>query len=256
MLAVLLVASLISCGSGEQKDAWPKIKKQGFFVLGLDQSFPPMGFRNKEGKLVGFDIDLAREAAKRIGLQVKLKPCDWKGIIPSLNNGVIDVIWNGLTVTDKRKEKIDFSKVYLNNRQVVVVRSGSPVKQPAELKGKVVGLQMGSTSEKAFNSSVLKGKVKELKKYSDNTEALMDMKAGRLEAVVVDEIVARFYLSKKPGEFRVLEQDLGKEAYAVGFRKSDDKFRKKINEALDAMKKDGTADKISKKWFDKVIVVK
>lgn len=256
LTAVLLAGVVAGCGSSTQKDSWAKIKKQGYFVLGLDDSFPPMGFRNKQGELVGFDIDLAKAVAKRMGLKVKLKPCEWKGIIPSLNNGVIDVIWNGLTVTDKRREKINFTPVYLNNRQVVVVRAGSGVKTPADLKGKVAGLQMGSTSEKAFNSSSLSKDVKELKKYSNNTEALMDLSAGRLDAVVVDEIVGRYYIAKKPGKFRVLERDLGKEAYAVGLRKQDSVFLRELAKALDAVKKDGTADRISVKWFGEAIVVK
>ncbi|HBM81767.1 MAG TPA: amino acid ABC transporter substrate-binding protein, partial [Clostridiaceae bacterium] len=128
------------------------IKEKGKFIVGLDDSFPPMGFRDGNGDIVGFDIDLAKEAAKRLGVKVEFKPVDWDGVVLSLKNKDIDVIWNGLTITDERKKEIDFSRVYLKNRQIIVVKNGSSIKSKGDLKGKVVGLQMGSSSENALKN--------------------------------------------------------------------------------------------------------
>ena len=116
---------------------------------------------------------------------------------------------------------------------------------------------MGSSSETALKSDAATSKsLKNVRKYSNNTEALLDLNQGRIDAVVVDEVVGRYYLKKKPGLYKVLDDNLGKENYGVGIRKSDTSFRNKLNEALDSMKKDGTADKISQKWFNKDIIAK
>jgi polar amino acid transport system substrate-binding protein len=227
------------------------------FIVGLDDNFPPMGFRNEKGEIVGFDIDLATEAAKRMGMTVEFKPVDWDGITMSLKNKDIDVIWNGLTITDKRKQQINFTKAYLQNKQIIVVKEGSKISKKSDLSGMVVGIQMGSSSEEALNSDKdLVKSLKDVRKFADNTQALLDLKNGGIDAVVVDEVVGRYYISKKPGEYKVLDEDLGKEEYGVGVRKEDKDFLEKLDKAIDDMKKDGTADKISEKWFGKGIVAK
>lgn len=260
VIAIFTLGLLISgCGKKEQAtdNSWKEIQQKGKFVLGLDDSFPPMGFKDDKGQIVGFDIDMAQEAAKRMGVKVELKPVQWDGVLLSLNNKDIDVIWNGLTITDKRKQQIAFSKVYLQNKQIIVTNNDSNIKTKKDLAGKKVGLQLGSSSETALNADTATAKsIKEIKKYSDNTEALMDLKTGRIDAVVVDEVVGRYYISKKPGQYKVANEDFGKEDYGVGIRKSDVTFKNELDKTLDAMKADGTADKISQKWFGKNIIAK
>ena len=138
-----------------------------------------MGFRDASNEIVGFDIDLAKEAAKRLGVEVEFRPVDWDGVILSLNKGDIDLVWNGMTITESRQEKINFSKPYLDNRQIVIVQAGSGLKTKADLAGKVVGLQMGSSSEVALNNdAAAAASLKEVKKYSNNVEALLDLARG------------------------------------------------------------------------------
>jgi polar amino acid transport system substrate-binding protein len=233
------------------------IKRKGRFVVGLDDSFPPMGFRDDSGKIVGFDIDLATEAARRVGVAVEFKPVDWDGVVMSLDKGDIDVIWNGLTITEERKEKIAFSKPYLQNRQIVVVQDGSKIGDKAGLKGKVVGIQLGSSSEEALSrDAATSASLKGIRKYPNNVEALLDLASGRIDAVVVDEVVGRYYIAKKPGLYRVLAEDFGAESYGVGFRMKDASFRAAIDGVLEAMKTDGSADAISERWFGAKIVTK
>jgi polar amino acid transport system substrate-binding protein len=255
---LLCLALLAGCAAKDTKDAsLGKIKAKGSFVVGLDDSFPPMGFRGDSGEIVGFDIDLAKEAAKRLGVKVEFKPVDWDGVIMSLDKGDIDVIWNGLTITDERKQKIAFSKVYLENRQIVVVKADSKIADKASLAGKNVGLQMGSSSEEALaKDTATAASIKNIRKYSNNTEALLDLAAGRIDAVVVDEVVGRYYISKKPGIYKVLADNFGNETYGVGFRTKDVSFREAIDKALDDMKADGTADAISVTWFGEKIITK
>lgn len=257
---VMLVMSILAvgCGSNQKGDtSMEDIKKKGKFVVGLDDTFAPMGFKDEKGEIVGFDIDLAKEVAKRMGIEVEFKPVEWDGIVLSLKNKDIDVIWNGLTITDERKKEINFSKVYLMNKQAIIVKSNSAINGKADLNGKLVGLQLGSSAEKAVDSDAETAKsLKEIKKYPNNTDALMDLSAGRVDAVVVDEIFGRYYTSKKANEYKVLEDNFGEETYGVGIRKEDVKFKEELDKALDAMKADGTAAEISKKWFGNDIVVK
>jgi polar amino acid transport system substrate-binding protein len=242
MLAGLLVAG---CGGTEKKK----------IVVGLDDNFPPMGFRDDKNNIIGFDVDMAKEAGKRLGMEIELKPIDWNSKEAELNGKRVDVLWNGLTITEKRKENVAFTKPYMENRQIVIVNADSKITNKADMAGKVIGVQDGSSSIEALETeeAIMKS-FKELKKYGDNVAALMDLKAGRIEAVVVDEVVGRYYIAKKAGEYKVLSEDFGSEEYGVGLRKDDKDLLAKLQKALDEMKKDGTSNTISKKWFGAEIV--
>jgi polar amino acid transport system substrate-binding protein len=233
-----------------------KIREKGKFVVGLDDTFAPMGFRDEEGNLVGFDIDLARVTAERMGVEVEFKPVDWDGVILSLRSGMIDVIWNGLTITEERAKQINFTDPYMNNRQVIVVQMNSPIQTKADLAGKVVGLQMGSSSVNAlYSDPELVQSLKDIRQYATNAEALMDLQIGRLDAVVVDEMHGRYYyISKKPDVYRVLDEELDWEQYGVGVRKEDESFLAELNRVLDELKADGTAEELSIKWFGENVI--
>lgn len=256
----LLALFVAGCGSNNaevEDKSLATVQEKGEFVVGLDDNFPPMGFVDESGEIVGFDIDLANEVAKRMGVKAVFKPCEWDGIILSLKNKDIDVIWNGLTITEQRQKEIAFSEVYIKNRQIIVVGQDSDINAKADLAGKVVGLQMGSSSEDALNNDAeTVATLKEVRQFANNTEALMDLAAGRVDAVVVDEIVGRYYIEKKPEVYRVLEDNFGQEAYGVGIRMEDESFRAELDKVLNEMKADGTAAEISKKWFGEDIITK
>ncbi|WP_374324041.1 amino acid ABC transporter substrate-binding protein [Azonexus sp.] len=256
MFAALAAATLMAaCGKSEAPAAAaPAPTALSKIVVGLDDNFPPMGFRDEKNELVGFDIDLAREAAKRLGVEVEFKPIDWNAKEAELNGKRVDVLWNGLTITEKRKEQIAFTAPYLENHQIVVVAANSPVKAKADLAGKVVGVQEGSSAVEAIEKDEVGKSFKELKKFGDNVAALMDLTTGRLDAVVLDEIVGRYYVAKKPGDYLILDDNFGTEEYGVGVRKDDAELLGKLQKAMDEMKKDGAAARISTQWFGKDIV--
>ncbi len=262
LVSLLASALLVACGKKEEPaqaaaPAPAPAAAPAAIVIGLDDHFPPMGFRDEKNEIVGFDIDLAREAGKRLGVEVTFKPIDWSAKEAELNGKRIDVLWNGLTITEERKANILFTKPYLENRQIIVVPEKSAINAKIGLKGKIVGVQDGSSAVDAVNKDAETAKsLKELKKFSDNVTALMDLSAGRLDAIVVDEIVGRYYVAKKPGEYRVLEENFGTEDFGVGVRKDDTELMGKIDKALDDMKADGTAATISTKWFGKDILKK
>lgn len=261
ILSILTATVVILAGCTREQskdDSLKKIRGKGYFIVGLDDTFPPMGFRSEDNnEIVGFDIDLANEAAKRMGIKVQFKPVVWDGIIMSLDRGDVDLIWNGLTITEEREKQIGFSKPYLNNRQIVIVRFDSSVNKLSDLKGKIIGLQRGSSSEKALNSNESVSKsVKEIKKYENNNLALMDLTAKRVDAVVIDEIAGRWSMAMKPGSYKILDEDLGKELYGVGIRKTDLNLKEELDRVLDQIKNDSTGEEISKKWFGTNILLK
>ena len=219
-------------------------------VVGLDDNFPPMGFRDEKNELVGFDIDMAREAAKRMGVEAEFKPIDWSAKEAELSGKRVDALWNGLTILEERKEKILFSDPYMVNKQIIIVKAGSHIKSKADMAGKIVGAQEGSSAVTAMaKDKELSDKFKETKLFGDNIAALMDLEAGRLDVVVVDEVVGRYLVNKKPDNYTVLADDFGTEDYGVGFRKDDEATRNKVNDVITEMKKDGKAAEIAQKWF-------
>src|SRR5690554_5133083 len=152
LVMVFLTISLVTAAGSKESGvdrSLEKVVEKGVFVLGLDDSFPPMGFRDENNEIVGFDIDLAREVTSRMGVELKLQPIDWNAKEQELNTGNIDCIWNGFTITPERSEMINFSDPYVDNAQVAVVRGDSPVQSLADLASKRVGIQAGSSASDA-----------------------------------------------------------------------------------------------------------
>lgn len=252
MMLVLAVTALAGCGSNSaQKEESKKI------VVGLDDSFPPMGFKDEKNEIVGFDIDLAEEVAKRLGREVEFKAIDWNSKEAELKSGRVDILWNGLDITDKRKENMLFSEPYMDNRQIVFVAKNGKVTVAgeADLAGKTIGTQSGGTTEEYFeNKPELKASMKEVKYYPDYINAFMDLENGRLDAVVGDEIIGRYYISKHPDEIQAIDTVIGTVSqFGIAFRKDDQKLRDEVQKVFDEMKADGTVAKISEKWFAKDI---
>jgi len=245
-----MVFMAASVGASAAQDAsWDKVKAKGELVIGIDDAFPPMEFRNEKNELVGFDIDASKELARRLGITVRHQPTAWKGVIMSLKTGKFDIIWSGMSITAEREKEIAFTKPYIMEKQIVIVKAGNQkITGLMDLgPATTMGVQLGSTSEEAL--AKLGRKFKEIKKYDTNTSAFMDLKIGRIDALAVDELVGRYYLSQKPGEFKVLSEELLSEPIGIGLRKEDAALKDKIQSTLDAMFKDGTMKKISIKWF-------
>lgn len=250
-----MLTVLTGCGNkaADSSDTWTELEEKGYFVMGLDDTFAPMGFRDNNGELAGFDVDLANEVAKRIGLEIKMQPIDWSMKETELNAKNIDVIWNGYTITEARKEKVNFTTPYLNNKQIIVTLADSPVTSKADLKDKTVAVQKESSAYDAviadpeFTASI---KNAEPVQFDTNNEAFMDLEAKRTDAIVVDEVLARYYMKLRGAEkYKVLEDNFGEEEYGIGIRKSDAILLEKINTALSEMQKDGKYEEIRNKWF-------
>lgn len=232
------------------------LKSRGEFILGLDDSFPPMGFRNEADEIVGFDIDLAKEVAARLGVKFRAQPINWDSKEQELATGNIDCIWNGLTITEERKNALSFTKPYLKNAQVLVVKTSSGIKKLSDMAGKKVGLQAGSSASDAVEASVeFKHSVKEIIEFKDNIMALNDLEMGGVDGVVMDLIVANYAIKTSGKPFEVLSEGLAPEEYGIAFRKEDVKLSEEVQKILEEMAADGTVAKISEKWFGSDITV-
>jgi polar amino acid transport system substrate-binding protein len=220
------------------------------FVLGLDDSFPPMGYRNEKNEIVGYDVDLAKEVTKRLGIQLVLQPIDWNAKEQELSTGEIDCIWNGFTITEERKQALTYTPPYLKNAQVIVVKGNSPVQTLKDLAGKTAGTQAGSSSVEAIDDAPeFKASLKTVIEYKDFLTALMDLDVGGIDAVVIDLVVANDNINRSGKDFRILKETLGEEEFGIGFRKGDIALADKVWETLLAMAKDGTVAKIATQWL-------
>lgn len=230
------------------------IKEKGVLILGLDDAFPPMGFKNEDLEIVGFDIDVAKEVCKRMGVELKLQPISWDAKEQELATRNIDCIWNGMSYNKDRAKTMTLSVTYMKNTQVAVVLADSSINTLDDLAGKTVVIQNGSTAADAMDANPdFTNSLKKLVKVDDNIQALMDLKVAGSDAVVMDEVVARYYAHQEEGVYRVLDEVLADEEYVIGFRKGENALCEEIERHLSEMKADGTLVTIANTWFGKDI---
>ena len=166
------------------------------FTVGFDAEYPPYGYMGDDGEYTGFDLELAQAVCDLQGWELVKTPIDWDSKELELNSGKIDCIWNGMTITDERMENMFFAKPYIANQQIIIVPAASGITSVAQLEGKVIGLQKGSSSLEALTANPISEKVKEIVEYPDNVAAYMDLQAGRIDVFVVDSVVGRYIISQ------------------------------------------------------------
>ena len=219
------------------------------FIVGFDQDFPPMGFVDDNNEYVGFDLDLAKEAASRMGMEFVAQPIAWDSKDMELGSGNIDCIWNGFTISG-REDKYTWTEAYMINDQVVVVKNDSDIKSLADLAGKTVAVQKDSSGLAAINDNAdLKNSFGQLIEMESYLNALMELEMGSIDAIVMDEIVARYEIQTSGKPFKVLDEAVASEEYGVGFLLGNEELRDQVQKTLEDMAADGTMAKISEKWF-------
>ena len=221
----------------------------GTLIVGFDQDFPPMGFVGDNGEYTGFDLDLAKEVASRLGLEYKAQPIAWDSKDMELESGNIDCIWNGFTITGREDDYI-WTTPYMANKQVFVVANDSDIKSQADLAGKVVEVQADSSAEAALKENQdLANTFGQLLTTPDYNTAFMDLEQGAVDAVAMDVIVAGYQIKQRNADFKILDDSLSEEEYGVGFKKGNTELRDKVQATLEEMAADGTLKSISEKWF-------
>ena len=253
-LAIVIAALLLmTCLTALAEDTGlADVLAKGKLIMGFDEAYPPMGFVNEDGEHVGFDIDLAKEVTKRLGVELVLQPISWDAKELELNGGNIDCIWSGLTITDERKEQMLFTMPYLANEQIMVVKADSGIASVADVTGKVLGTQAGSASVDVLEANPqVKESLAEIALSDDFVAALMDLKLGGIDVLLIDSVVGNYYIAQQadPTEFAVLPEVLQAEEYGIAVRKDEVTLADAINAKLIEIAEDGTLDTIRAAWF-------
>jgi polar amino acid transport system substrate-binding protein len=247
---VLLITILLSfsANSFAADDSWEKIKEKGELVVGFCAQYPPFEFKNESGDLDGFDVDLANAIGEELNITVKLKDGEWQGLIPGMKKGDYDVLITCMGKTPDRMKMVNFSDAYVQLSEVIVVRKDNDVIQDkANLKGKTVGAQMATSSERVLNE--MKDLVGEAKLYNYTTEAFLDLKYDRIDAVVSGFAYAVVQIKKDPS-FKIVGAPLNSTDIGIALPKNADALTAKINEALAKIQANGTHQSIYNKWLD------
>lgn len=233
------------------------IKAKGTLVIGLDDTFAPMGFRDADDKLVGFDIDLATAVCEEMGVTATFQPIDWDAKELELSTGKIDCIWNGMSITPERMEKMSLTNPYLNNKIIIMTNKGVEIKSKEDLANFNLGTQIDSSALEVIKADAVYDSIKDnLTEYPTYDEAILDMKANRVDAIIVDEVLGQYKNNQMDGAFDVSTVDFGEDLYAIGFRKGDTELTEAVNSAIKALIENGSAGTICEKWFGQDIMVK
>lgn len=245
-LVVLAAFVLSACGSNAGNgNAASKVLR-----VGIDDTYPPMEYKDEAGKNVGFDIELAMELGKRLGKEVEFVPTAWSAIFTALSADKYDCIISSLSITDERKKTLAYTRPYIANSQVIVVKSdNTDVNSEKDLKDKIVAVQMGTTSEEACNEFTKSTPFKDFKKYEAMTEALSELKIGRVDAVVCDLVIGKYFVAKDTKSYKTVNTTLPNEPIGIGFTKANQAEADKIDKLIGDMMADGSLKKISEKWF-------
>ena len=215
--------------------------------VGTNATYAPFEYVDENGELQGFDIDLIREVGRRLGMRVEIINTAWEGIIPGLLAGHYDVIISAMTITDDRAAAVDFTDPYFATGQVIMVRADDDrVRQPSDLAGKVVAVQIGTTGH--FAAERIDG-VLRIDAYPTAPEAFLALRVGRADAVVVDELVAIQEQQANPGVLKVVGTPFTVEYYGIALRKGNQALLRQINRTLAQIKADGTYDQLYEKWL-------
>jgi len=249
----LVLALTLALGAGALADgSLDAIIEKGYFILGLDDSFPPMGFRNDDNEIVGFDIDLATEVCARLGIELRLQPIEWAAKEMELDAGNIDCIWNGMSRTPGREEAMTLSMNYMNNEIVLLVNNPEySVKE--DLAGKSVAVQTGSFAEEVLldyeDFADFRASLKEIPSFPDYVTAILDLQNGSIDAIAIDLVVANFRIASLGDDSLFTIDNLEDDLYCIGFRKADVALCDAVNQILKDMAADGALDAICTEWF-------
>lgn len=248
---VFTVFAMTGCGNDEEETG-DKI------VVGLDDTFAPMGFRDEDGTLIGFDIDLANAVGEELGMEVEFKAIDWKAKEAELKAGTVDCLWNGMSVTPDRIEGMALTYKYLNNKIVLMTLADSDldVTSADQLKDLKIGTQAGSSALEMLQANEAYDSFKDnISEYDKYDTAIMDLKAGRVDVIAVDQVLGEYTNNNLGGEMKECTYSLGDDFYTIGCASDNTELRDKINDAIKKLIDNGKAAEISEKWFGKDIMV-
>ena len=225
-----------------------QVKHHGTLVVGLEGTYPPFSFQGEDGKLTGFEVDFANALAEHLGVKAKLNPTKWDGMLASLDSKRIDVVINQVTISDERKKKYDFSTPYTVSGIQALVKKGNEgtITKPEDLKGKKVGVGLGTNYEQWLRDNV---QGVDVRTYDDDPTKYQDLRVGRINAILVDRLAALDLVKKTNDTLAVAGAPFSRQEAGVAVRKGNEDLVEAINKGIAEMQKDGSLAKLSEKWF-------
>lgn len=251
IISLIIIFVIIICGIiifknfGETKE-----NNENVLVVGIDDSYPPMAFRNENNEIVGVDIDMAKAVCEKLGMKVKFQPISWASKEQELDSGNIDCIWSGFGYTEDRAKTMTLSNVYIQGKMFFILKEGTEIKNQEELKGKKIGVQSGSIQEADLMDSDF-GKKVEIIPFSDFVTAFTDLGAGGVDALYISNVIGNYLINSRDEQYITLPSELvsKSEGMVVGFKKGNNELKEKVNNALKELESEGKLKEISEKWF-------
>lgn len=243
-LAGVLAASMLFTGCGKKETA-DGGEIPDTIVVGTNAEFPPFEYVNDDGDVDGFDMAVMKEVGKKIGSDVEIKNMEFKSLIGSMESGNLDVIAAGMTVTKERERQVDFTDSYYTAKQYVIQKEGGSIKSADDLEGLTIAVQEGTTGDLLATDEIKDSNVKRFKKGVD---AVMDLKKGGSDVVIIDSNPAQEFVKANKG-LELVKDLFDDESYAFAVQKGNTKLKDAINDALKEMKDDGTFDKLVKEYI-------
>jgi cystine transport system substrate-binding protein len=228
-----------------------EIKKAGVIKVGMMGTYPPYNFLNDKKELDGFDVDIAKELAKRIGVKPEFTAQEFSGLIPSLQKKKFDAVISQVTITEDRKKAIDFTEPYITNHvNIIVNNKTNDITKLEDFKGKTIGVGLGTNDESYLRNEVLpKVGDFEIKTYDDVITSLKDLNSGRIDATINNLYALKPILDKNGFQIKAVGEPIKSDQAGVAINKNSPELKDALNKALKDMKDDGTYKTIFKKWF-------
>ena len=251
IVIIALIGVIVFSVQGQKND-------ENVLVLGMDDSFPPMGFRNENNELVGFDIDLATEVCNKLGMTLEVQTISWAAKEQELDSGNIDCIWNGFGYTEERNEAMTLSDMYIKDESIFFVKNDSEYTSQEDLKGKKIGVQSGSTQESRLNDAEFGKEIEEFVGYTDYLTALMDLETGNIDAVYMSKITGTYIMKSQNKNFKTFEStgiSTGETGMVIAFKKGNTELKDKVEKAIAELKEEGKVKEIAEKWFGEDLTV-
>lgn len=247
VLAAMMTVGCVGCSSNVT--TVEGIQKAGVLMMSTNAEFEPFEYRDGN-EIVGIDIDISKKIAEKLGVELKVESIEFDSLIPALQSGKADMVAAGMTADDERRKNVDFSESYYDASQVIIVAKDSEIASPEDLKDKTVGVQQGTTGDKYCTNEDGKSEytVGDVKRYSKGMEAVSDLMAGRIDAVIIDSFPAEKFVEKNSDAIKVLDDVLTQEEYAIAVRKGSTEFLEKVNEVIRELKESGELEEIVNKY--------
>lgn len=246
ILAILMVASLAACGGNTDDAATADSDAKQELVMGTNAAFPPYEYYDEDGKtIIGIDAEIAQAVADKLGMKLTIKDMEFDSLLTAVQSNAVDIVFAGLTVSEERKQSVDFSVTYATGVQVVIVPEGSDIASVDDLAGKTIGVQAGTTGDIYCTDEFGQENVKQ---FQNGALAVAALQNGQVDCVVIDNEPAKAFVKANEG-LKILDTEYAVEDYAAAISKENTELTAKVNEAMEALKADGTIDAIIAKYI-------